>query len=62
MPGSLSISVNHLGVVAQLNAAGRYDRMTDDVFNLTCEKPTSVHDFVTLHAPEFTLNRLEALS
>ena len=46
--------VNHLGVMADLHAQGRYDRMTDDFFKLTGEMPTSVHDFVKLHAAEFT--------
>ena len=46
--------VNHLGVVADLHAQGRYNRMTDDFFKLTGEIPTSVHGFVKLHAAEFT--------
>lgn len=46
--------VNHLGVMADLHAQGRYDRMTDDFFKLTGKMPTSVHDFVKLHATEFT--------
>ncbi|GCE29489.1 NmrA family transcriptional regulator [Dictyobacter alpinus] len=46
--------VNHLGVVADLHAQGRYDRMTDDFFKLTGERPTRVYDFVKLHAAEFT--------
>ncbi|GHO49096.1 NAD(P)H-binding protein [Ktedonospora formicarum] len=46
--------VNHLGVMADLHAQGRYDRMTDDVFKLTGQLPTSAHDFVKLHAAEFT--------
>jgi hypothetical protein len=28
--------------------------MTDDVFKLTGQKPTSMGDFVKLHAAEFT--------
>jgi uncharacterized protein YbjT (DUF2867 family) len=46
--------VNHLGVMADLHARGRYDRMTDDFLKLTGAKPTSVLDFVKLHAAEFT--------
>jgi uncharacterized protein YbjT (DUF2867 family) len=46
--------VNHLTVMADLNKQGRYDRMTDDLFKLTGEMPTSMHDFVKLHAAEFT--------
>ncbi|HEX7766827.1 MAG TPA: NAD(P)H-binding protein [Nitrospira sp.] len=45
---------NHLGVMADLHARGRYDRMTDDFFKLTGQMPTSVHDFVKLHAAAFT--------
>ncbi len=45
--------VNHLTVMADLNKQGRYDRMTDDLFKLTGETPTSMHDFVKLHAAEF---------
>jgi hypothetical protein len=46
--------VNHFGAMADLHAQGRYDRMTDDFFKLTGEKPTSVYDFVKLHATELT--------
>jgi uncharacterized protein YbjT (DUF2867 family) len=46
--------INHLSVMAELHAQGRYDRMTDDLFKLTGRTPTSVHDFVKLHAAEFT--------
>ncbi len=46
--------VNHLAVMAELHAQGRYDRMTDDVFKLTGKTPTSLYDFVKLHAAEFT--------
>jgi uncharacterized protein YbjT (DUF2867 family) len=46
--------INHLAVMAELHAQGRYDRMTDDLFKLTGRTPTSVHDFVKLHAAEFT--------
>jgi uncharacterized protein YbjT (DUF2867 family) len=46
--------VSHLSVMADLHAQGRYDRMTDDLFRLTGKMPTSVLDFVKLHAAEFT--------
>lgn len=46
--------VKHLAVMANLHAQGRYDRMTDDLFKLTGKTPTSMHDFVKLHAAEFT--------
>ena len=46
--------VSHVSVMAALNAHGRYDRMTDDLFNLTGEAPMSMRDFVKLHAAEFT--------
>jgi uncharacterized protein YbjT (DUF2867 family) len=46
--------VNHLAVMAELHAQGRYDRMTDDLFKLTGKMPTSMYDFVKLHAAEFT--------
>jgi uncharacterized protein YbjT (DUF2867 family) len=48
-------TVKHLSVMTELNKQGRYDRMTDDLFNLTGQKPTSVYDFVKLHAAEFRL-------
>ena len=46
--------VKHLSVMTELNKQGRYDRMTDDLFKLTGQKPTSMYDFVKLHAAEFT--------
>jgi uncharacterized protein YbjT (DUF2867 family) len=46
--------VNHLAVMADLHMQGRYDRMTDDLFKLTGKVPTSMHEFVKLHAAEFT--------
>jgi hypothetical protein len=33
--GALTHLVNHLAVMAELHAQGRYDRMTDDLFKLT---------------------------
>jgi uncharacterized protein YbjT (DUF2867 family) len=46
--------VMHLATMGELHAQGRYDRMTDDVFNLTGKTPTSMHDFVKQHASDFT--------
>ena len=46
--------VKHLSVMTELNKQGRYDRMTDDLFKLTGQTPTSIYDFVKLHAAEFT--------
>ena len=54
--------VNHLAVMTELNKQGRYDRMTDDFFKLTGETPTSMHDFVKLHAAEFTPRENHGLS
>ena len=47
-------TVKHLSVMTELNKQGRYDRMTDDLFKLTGQKPISMYDFVKLHAAEFT--------
>ncbi len=52
--------VNHLAVMAELHAQGRYDRMTDDLIKLTGKTPTSMHDFVKLHAAEFTRREVMA--
>jgi len=52
--------VNHLAVMAELHAQGRYDRMTDDLFKLTGKMPTSMYDFVKLHAAEFTRSEAAA--
>jgi uncharacterized protein YbjT (DUF2867 family) len=46
--------VNHLAAMAELHVQGRYDRMTDDLLKLTGRTPTSMYDFVKLHAAEFT--------
>ena len=46
--------VKHLSVMTELNKQGHYDRMTDDLFKLTGQKPISMYDFVKLHAAEFT--------
>ena len=52
--------VKHLSVMVEMNKQGRYDRMTDDVFKLIGQKPISMHDFVKLHAAEFTQPEIKA--
>lgn len=52
--------LGHLATMAELHARGRYDRMTDDLFTLTGQRPTSMHDFVRLHAAEFTQHEAAA--
>ena len=46
--------VNHLAAMADLHRAGRFDRMTSDVFALTGKSPLSVQDFVRQNAAAFT--------
>ena len=46
--------VNHLATMADLHRAGRYDRMTDDVFALTGQNPLSMQEFVRKNAATFT--------
>jgi uncharacterized protein YbjT (DUF2867 family) len=46
--------IGHLSVMAELHMQGRYDRMTDDVFELTGQKPMGMLEWVKLHAAEFT--------
>lgn len=43
----------HLVTMAELNRAGRYDRMTDGVERVTGRPAMSVREFVSLHAEEF---------
>src|SRR5262247_2834895 len=43
----------HLVTMAELNRAGRYDRMADGVQRVTGRPATSVREFVSLHADEF---------
>ena len=45
--------VRHLSAMAELTKQGRYDRMTDTLSKLTGEAPTSMRDFVKLHAADF---------
>ncbi len=44
---------HHLVTMAELNRAGRYDRMADGVERVTGRSPMSVREFVSLHADEF---------
>jgi len=46
--------VNHLATMADLHRAGRYDRMSDDVFALTGQTPLSMREFVRKNAATFT--------
>jgi len=46
--------VNHVATMADLHRAGRYDRLSDDVFTLTGQKPLSVQEFVRNHAAKFS--------
>jgi len=46
--------IHHLTVMTELHKQGRYDRMSEDYLKLTGETPTSMADFVKLHAAEFT--------
>jgi uncharacterized protein YbjT (DUF2867 family) len=46
--------VNHLATMADLHRAGRYERMSDDVFALTRQKPLSMQEFVRKNAAAFT--------
>jgi hypothetical protein len=43
----------HLVTMAELNRAGRYDRMADSVERVTGRPAMSVREFVSLHADKF---------
>ena len=49
--------VHHLMTMAELNRAGRYDRMTESVQRVTGRPAISVREFVLLHAKEFSDHR-----
>jgi nucleoside-diphosphate-sugar epimerase len=49
--------IRHLMTMAELNRAGRYDRLADGVERLTGRPATSVQEFVSLHADEFGSRR-----
>ena len=46
--------VNHLAAMCDLHRAGRFDRLTNDVFTLTRQLPLSVQEFVRKNAATFT--------
>ncbi|HEY0724172.1 MAG TPA: hypothetical protein VGD41_09345 [Pyrinomonadaceae bacterium] len=46
--------VNHLATMGNLHRAGRYDRMTDEVFTLTGQGRLRVQEFVRKNAAAFT--------
>jgi NAD(P)H dehydrogenase (quinone) len=45
--------IHHLVTMAELNRAGRYDRLADGVERLTGRPPMSVGEFVSVHADKF---------
>ncbi|ARM91554.1 NmrA-like family protein (plasmid) [Rhizobium sp. CIAT894] len=46
--------ISHLATMAKLHQQGRYNRLTDDFAELVGREPTSMHQFVKLHAKEFS--------
>jgi uncharacterized protein YbjT (DUF2867 family) len=46
--------LSHLAVMAELHQQGRYDRLTDDLRQLTGQAPTRMFEFVQRNAAEFT--------
>jgi hypothetical protein len=48
--------------MTELHKQGRYDRMSEDYLKLTGETPTSMFDFVKLHAAEFTRSESHGLT
>jgi len=46
--------LSHLVTMADLHRAGRYDRMSEDVFKLTGARPLTVREFVKQNAATFT--------
>ena len=52
--------VNHLATMADLHRAGRYDRMSDDVFTRIGKRPLSTQEFVRKNALAFTASAIEA--
>jgi len=47
----------HLLTIAELNRAGRYDRMADGVERVIGRPAMRVRDFVSFHADEFGMHR-----
>jgi uncharacterized protein YbjT (DUF2867 family) len=52
--------VDHLTTLANLHRAGRFDRMTEDVFTLTGQQPLSLREFIRRNAAIFTGSAEEA--
>jgi uncharacterized protein YbjT (DUF2867 family) len=50
-------TIRHLVTMAELNRAGRYDRMADGVQRVTGRPAMSVREFVSVHADEFSGRR-----
>jgi len=48
--------VDHLVTLANLHRAGRFDRLTDDVFALTGQQPLRLREFIRRNAATFTLS------
>jgi hypothetical protein len=46
--------VDHLITMADLHRAGRYDRLSNDVFTLTGQRPLTVQELVRKNAATFT--------
>jgi uncharacterized protein YbjT (DUF2867 family) len=46
--------VHHLATMADMHRAGRFDRLSDEVFALTNQTPQSVQEFVRKNAATFT--------
>ena len=51
--------VNHLATIADLQRAGRFDRMSDEVLTLTGQAPLNVQEFVRRNAATFTASAKE---
>jgi uncharacterized protein YbjT (DUF2867 family) len=51
--------VNHLSTMADLHRAGRYDRKSDDVLQLTGQPPISVQEFVRKNATSFAASDVQ---
>ena len=51
--------IKHLVTLAELNRAGRFDRMADGVDRVTGRPAMSIREFVSLHADEFGGRRSE---
>jgi uncharacterized protein YbjT (DUF2867 family) len=51
--------VNHLATIADLQRAGRFNRMSDEVLLLTGQAPLSVQEFVRRNAATFTASAIE---